>query len=379
MRKSIISFVLSLSLILSSFSFAEPIEEGVSAYLAGNTDTGEIIMDYNLDKPVAIASTTKIMTYLVVRDLISEGKGSLEDIVTISPEAAKIEGSTYNLKKGERIMVKELLESMMIVSANDSTYALAEYFGKSIPEFVSLMNSKAKELGLLNTVYYTVNGLENENKQENMMSAKELFILSSHLVNKYPDVLETTKKLEMNTPNRDFREANSNALLNRIEGLDGLKTGFTDKAGRCLVATGKSDKDSFRAISIVMGADSIESRDNKSEVIIKDLFNNYKENLIYNKDKVVAERYINDSKYVKIDMVPKEDFHVTSNGNVDMEIDVSPLDRVNIPIKAGETVGKMTVKYGNNTREVDLTVDKDVSRTKFFQLWFKGFLDSLNS
>lgn len=345
-------------------------------YISGSIDTGEVISENAPDKVVSIASTTKVMTYLVVRDLIAGGKGSLTENVLISRKAANTEGSTFNLKEGDEVSVALLLDSIMIVSANDSCVALAEHFAGSTEEFVKLMNEKAAELHMETAEFYTVNGLPSEDDKENKMTPRELFNLSAHVMRTYPDVLEVTKKEKLDVPERDFSEPNSNTLLGKLKGIDGLKTGFTDSAGRCLIATGKKSEDQYRIATVVMGTDSIERRDDLSLNLMKDMYDNYEKKLVYEKGKVLDRKPLNDSRFVNIDVAMKEDFYAFVKKDEQIKTEIMMMKEVKTPIKVGDTVGKLIVTYGSNRREVDLTSSEDVGRIKLVGLWIKGFIDS---
>lgn len=393
-----ISVALSLSLFTSGAAFAtvqevqapeaavENVTEEESAeivesapqevYITGSIETGEVISENAPDKLVSIASTTKIMTYLVVKDLIAEGKGTIEENVRISKNAADTEGSSFNLREGDEASVLLLLESIMIVSANDSCVALAEHFAGSTEEFVKLMNEKADELNLETAEFYTVNGLPAEDKKENKMTPRELFNLSAHVIKKYPEIIETTKKAELVVPERDYSEPNSNTLLGEVKGVDGLKTGFTDSAGRCLVATGKKSDDQDRMVTVVMGTDSMERRDGLSADLIRDIYDNYEKKLIYEKGKVIDTKPLNHSRFINIDLAMKDDFYAIVKKDEKIKTEVLMMKEVKAPIKVGDTVGKLIVTYGSNKREIDLTSKEDIGRFKLAQLWVKGFVNS---
>ena len=185
-------------------------------------------------------------------------------MIYIDEDTTKVKGSSLELKEGESFTVNELLEALMVVSANDATYALAKYVAGSEEAFVNMMNDKAKSLGLNNTIYFNSTGLP-EGEIQNMMSPRDIFILSRHIINKYPEILSLTTIPYIEIPSRGYKEQNTNPLLNEIIGVDGLKTGFTNKAGYCLVSTvnvhGTTNQDeNFRLIGIVMGTKNEDKR-----------------------------------------------------------------------------------------------------------------------
>ncbi|MDO5707335.1 MAG: D-alanyl-D-alanine carboxypeptidase family protein [Andreesenia angusta] len=374
--KRTFTFLLILCLSLNNIVLAAPFES-YKGVVAGNLDNDEIVINYNGDNPVPIASTTKIMTYLVIKDLIAEGRGSLDDTLVFDEESLEVEGSKLDLVKGSKVRAETLLESILISSANDSCLVLAKHFGESIPNFVRLMNSKAKELGLEKAIFYTPNGLADTEGNENTMTSEELFTLSSHVIKKYPEILEITSKKELIIKEYDIKLENTNNLLGDVKGVDGLKTGFTDNAGRCLIATGKKSEKSNRILSVIMGAESVEDRDQKTIDIIDSLYNEYSSKILFNKNKTVGKKKINDSKYVEIDLVPKEDVSIFIKDNEEYKSDILIMKNLSYPIKKGDIIGKLIIEYGDTKKEFDLTTNNDISRLKAIQLWFKGFFNSI--
>ena len=177
LAKIFVLFIL-LTLILSSTTFATVgIEDEVSAYLLGDYETGEILEEFNIYKPVQIASITKLMSYLIIMDEIQEGSISLDDVIYIDEDTTKIKGSSLNLEEGESFTVKELLDAVIVVSANDATYSLAKHVAGTEEDFVRMMNEKAKKIGLKSAIYFNSTGLPKGNNQ-NMMNSKDIFTLS---------------------------------------------------------------------------------------------------------------------------------------------------------------------------------------------------------
>ncbi len=399
-KKNIIAAGLSLCLALSPVSFfssnsnqeifinkvhaeaqeqaqEQPVPAPMITLSAGSSDTGQIVVSSEDTRPVAIASTTKLMTYLVIKDLVASGKGSMEDPVVFDAEAAQTEGSRLGINEGDAAKAGTLLESVLIISANDSCVALAKHFGGSVEGFVKLMNQKAQDLGLSTAVFYTPNGLEDPNGNENTMSAHDLFMLSSYILNTYPEILEITSKTELVIPEYNFKEPNTNALLTTVPGVDGLKTGFTDRAGRCLVATGKKDADSPRVVSVLMGAESIEQRDSMSKDIMITLMNEYSTRTLFHKDKVLGREYINDSKYVYADLVPMEDINVFMRNDEDFMAEIEVIRDLSYPIEKGDKVGKISITHGASKNEFDLTVKEKISFFSAAKMWITGFLENL--
>lgn len=217
------------------------IEKKTTASLIGDAKSGTLFVAENIDEPLSIASISKLMTYYLVKEKIAEGKLKMEDKVKISINASREEGSSLNLKAGEQISIKDLLDGLMVVSGNDSAVALAEVVAESESKFVTMMNEKAKELGLQNATFTNASGLT-KNGQDNKMSTRDIFTLSKAIIEKYPEVLEYAKTTVLEQPSRNFKKESTIPLVGQVEGVDGLKTGHTDEAGYCLVSTMKIKK-----------------------------------------------------------------------------------------------------------------------------------------
>lgn len=358
-------------------SLAEDLELNTNAVLGVDYSTGDIVYNYNGDEKIAIASTTKLMTYLVVKDEIAKGRSSLKDRVTVDSEVANTGGSSFLLREGEKVKVEDLLEGIMIVSGNDACLALAKHFGGSEAGFVEIMNQKATELGLDNTVFYTSNGLPDKDGNENTMTAKELYKLSAHILSKYPEIISTTEKSSLVIEERNFSGKNTNPLLGVVKGVDGLKTGYTDKAGRCLVATAEQ-QDGNRVIGIVMGADSEQSRLEKSKKLMETLINDYSRISLYLKEETVGERSIGSSKHQRIELYPVEDVEVFLKKDDDVpKQEVVMKSDIELPIEPGDVVGTLHLSYGDVEKDIDLTVKSKISRFKLIRIGISNFFKSL--
>ena len=278
-----ISKILSLCLLLIIFTntlvFADiNINDDIYGALLGD-EKGQILYDYNINQQLAIASISKLMTYTLLMDKVSEGQISLDDDVLISGHAAATEGSNFGIITGESLKVRTLIDGMLVVSGNDCATAIAEFVGKTEDNFVSMMNAKASELGLLSASFVNPHGLpiNDEDTGQNHMSVSDLYKLIRHIINTYPEVLEITKQAELVIPDRNYRKTATNPILGIIEGADGLKTGYTDKAGLCLVSTmpvvGKGQD--YRLIGIILGAKTHEDRINKTRDLLEYGKNNF--------------------------------------------------------------------------------------------------------
>lgn len=378
-----ITLILIFILLFSSVTFADSvgIEGEVSSYLLGDFETGKILEEYNIDKPLEVASITKLMTYLVVMEEIQSGNISLDDLVYIDEEVSNIRGSSFNLKEGEIFSVETLIESLLIVSANDSAVALAKHVAGDTNSFVKMMNDKAKELKLNATYYLNPTGFPEEQGQ-NMMSTMDIFVLSKYILEKYPQVLDITRKPCMDITDREFINENTNPLLGEIYGVDGLKTGFTNKAGHCLVSTaniaGREEENDLRFIGIVMGAETMDKRKELGKVLLEYGISNYKNKRMLNKDIPVDVFNISNGRKTEVEVYPSEDVYkiVKAGENIYRDIEID--EEIKLPLKAGDEVGKVTLYNDDEIiDEYPLEVREAVKKANFIIMigrYLKQFL-----
>jgi len=256
--------------------------------------TGRVLYSNNPDQPLPPASMSKIMSEYLIQEAVKQKKISWDDVVPVSEYAfyvAKIsDASGVYLNAGESFTVKQLYEAMAIVSANDATVLLAEKVAGSESNFVQMMNKKAVELGMTNTSFVTSTGLPaNElgpysvdtDQTENLMSARDSAILARALIRDFPDALEVSKvprfTFRAGSP-QELKKANYNWMLPGLnsfyEGVDGLKTGYTDAAKYCF--TGTAERDGMRLISVVMGTESNTKRFVETKKMFDYGFSNFK-------------------------------------------------------------------------------------------------------
>ena len=240
--------------------------QGVNSLLIGNGTTGDVYFDYCADKIVPIASTTKLMTYFVMMDAVTNGEITLDDDVNISDEARRLSESIDGLVSFEgvnTVPLSELVDAMLLPSCNECALAIAEHVSGSEEDFVIRMNEKAKELGLEYAEFYNSNGLPVYEKQllpakmQNHMTAKDMFVICSELVKKYPHIMNITSKKEEDCPTLGYTAKNTNALLYNMDEVKGLKTGTTNKSGACVTIVMPVEKDGVtnNLICVLFGAE----------------------------------------------------------------------------------------------------------------------------
>ncbi len=243
---------------------------GVNSVLVGDTTTGEVYYRYRSDTSYPIASTSKLMTCLLTMEAISSGQIHLDDQVTISEAVQALADSgdgVIPLKAEEQITVQELLLGALLPSSNECALCLAETIAGSEEAFVQMMNQKAQDLGLSQTVFFNSNGLPSftedfvPSKRQNSMSAEDMFSLVSYLLKVYPQITDITSMEEATLESLNLEVRNTNPLLHNMPEVTGLKTGTTNKAGACLVTSLTADDGSMEhdLVVVVLGTeDSIE-------------------------------------------------------------------------------------------------------------------------
>ncbi len=353
------------------------------SYILADYDTGQILEEYNIDETVEIASISKLMSYLVVMEEISKRNISLEDIVTIDKDTTRVKGSSFNLKVGEKFTIKELLEASIVVSGNDATYALAKYIGGNEENFVRMMNEEAKKIGLENAIFYNSTGLPIEEKDiQNRMTTREVFKLTQYIIRNYPDVLETAKIKSIELVSRNYFQRNTNPLLEEIKEVDGLKTGFTNKAGYCYVSTfnirGRATKTKdLRLIAIVMGAKELEKRNEMAKLLVEYGLNNYSHKIFLDNKITLRTLEFPKGDITKADIFAKSGFSKLVKNDENIVVNVNIDEDIKLPIKRNTKVGNATVKKdGEIIFQSDILIKEDVNKAKWYVLLGR-FLDRL--
>ena len=306
-----------LVLIITQPSQALALSVSAPSAILMDSETGQVLYEKNSHVQREMASTTKIMTYLLTMEAIDQGKISLNDRVTVSPKAAATKGSSYRLKAGDRLTVSELLSSMMIISANDSSVVLAEHVSGSLGAFVRQMNDRAKSLGLESAYFVNPNGMPLANQDQNKMSAKDLGILSQTVLNQYGDqLIRITSQKQFHGSYRSFSKKNTNRLLTTTSFTDGLKTGYTNRARHCLVSTtkvkGASDN---RFIAVILGGQSSNQRFADSQKMLEYGLNNFETQTVIKEGEVLGHTQIASGNYMPIELIAKESISILSPKN----------------------------------------------------------------
>ncbi|MCI5997642.1 MAG: D-alanyl-D-alanine carboxypeptidase [Peptoniphilaceae bacterium] len=383
LKRILFSFSLIFSMLFVGYTKSYAIfgiENKTKASLIGDVQSGGLFLSENIEEQLSIASISKLMNYFVVRDAIEEGKIKREDVVTISKASASEEGSSLDLLEGEKITINDLLDGLMVVSGNDAAHALAEAVSGSEEEFVKLMNNKAKEIGLEAAEFTNASGLT-KNSADNKMSTKDIFTMSKALIEKYPEVLEYSKKTVLEQPNRNYKRESTIPLVGEVNGVDGLKTGYTEEAGYCLVSTMKITKgqSEFRVIAILMGVNTKEER----AQYMKDMLNYVKENIstkkLVDSSTFVKRVTINSSTKGYVDIVPEKDVERITLKNINYEFETE-ISKIKLPLKKGDKVGEIRVKNSEKIVEtVNLIASDNYEKTGFLKRVGRFFMEILKT
>lgn len=328
MKKIILAVVILFSLLFSinvkAVTKENPDEalnliEGAKAGILIEQSSKEILFQKEMDRRLSPASMTKIMTLLLIYEAMENNQFNLDTMLTTSETAASMGGSQVYLKVGEKISVDEALKCVCVVSANDCAVLLAEEVSGSEEYFVRKMNEKAKSLGCNNTNFSDCTGLTSQN---HYTSAYDLAIISAELLTKYPEVIKYTTIKEdyiRKDTSSPFWLVNTNKMIGRVEGLNGLKTGYTSFSGYCITLS--MSKDDMNLISVVFGYDSFAKRNSESLELLKYGFSNYKLNKVVAKGDIL--QIVNHILYKDdIEVIALEDIYHLVKKNEELKYDI---------------------------------------------------------
>lgn len=306
-----------------------------------DAESGTVLYEKNSHEQRSAASITKIMTLSLVFDAIDDGRLKLDDMVSASAHAASMRGSYIWLKEGEMMSVDDLIKATVIMSANDAAVVLAEAVAGSETEFVSQMNEKAKKLGMNETVFKNCNGLDEDG---HVTSAYDVALMSRELI-RHEKVFDYTLIWMDYIRNGETQLVNTNKLIKTYNGITGLKTGTTTKAGSCISATAK--RDNFSLISVVLGASNTEQRFGDAASMLDFGFANW--SVILPEAPVVNEVEIKGGMQstVKTGTYKAPQILMKTSEATEIQSEVILNEEIAAPIKAGDVLGYITYKSGD--------------------------------
>lgn len=368
--------ILIIPLLTSVFVFGQSFvpdapELNLKSYILIEPNTNTVIAEFNSNSEIEPASMTKIMTAYVAADQIDNELISIDDEVLISEKAWRMEGSRMFIEAGKRVSVSDLLKGIIIQSGNDASVAIAEYVGGTERGFVDLMNAYAGSLNMNNTIFQNSTGLPAEN---HFSSAKDLAILTSHLIKKYPEIYSYYKEKQFTF--NEIKQLNRNKLLWRDDSSDGVKTGHTKAAGYCLVGSAK--RGDMRLITVVAGSDSDNNRFMASQRLLEYGFRFFATQKILNANQEYKQINIWGGVEKNLSLGVLEDISITlpRTSFKDLVVNYNYSNNIQAPIEIGQKIG--TLEILNNDEIVlstDLVALHNIKARGFFgRLWSKFVL-----
>ncbi|MGE5558008.1 MAG: D-alanyl-D-alanine carboxypeptidase family protein [Bacillota bacterium] len=343
--------------------------------------SGDVIFSKNPDKILPPASVTKIMTLLLVMEALDSGRIKTTDKIQASPEACRMGGSQIWLEPGEEMTVGELLKAVAIVSANDASYALAEYLHGSAEAFVQRMNERARELGMKHTYFANMTGLvpDKPGEKGNYTTAWDVAVMSRELL-KHPRILKWTGTWIDYLRGGESFLRNTNNLVRFYRGCDGLKTGFTAEAGFCLSAT--AQKKGVRLLAVVMKAPTSKIRNKEISRMLNYGFSLYYPWRVYRSLEPLGKLKIRRGIKTELGYGPKNDIIVPAKrdrrGMLDKEIRLS--HNLLAPVRRGSRVGEIILsRDGNVVAKADLVALEDVRKAGIIRLTFQFVLETMRN
>ena len=332
------------------------------SYILMDADTGRVLAERDSDRPLPPASLTKIMTSFVAAAELAAGRVALADEVPISVKAWRTGGSKMFVREGTNVALEDLLRGIVIQSGNDASVAVAEFIGGDEDGFANMMNAYAEELGLANSRFVNATGLPDDG---HYASARDLAVLSAALIARYPE--HYAMYSERAFKYGEIEQPNRNRLLWRDRSVDGVKTGLTDAAGYCLVASAL--RDGMRLMVTVMGADSNDQRFQDAQKLLAYGFRYFERQRLYDAGEVVASATVWYGVADAVEAQVQESVRITMPRGryADLAARVEMPKEVEAPIAEGQRLGAVHVALdGETLAEVPLVATASVPEAGFF-------------
>ncbi len=332
--------LLFLLCVFSSNTFAvilpAPPDINAVSYLVKDFNSGQVLAEKDIDKVVEPASLTKMMTTYIVSNELEEGNINMDDMVRVSEKAWRMEGSRMFIEVGKEVSVEDLLKGVIIQSGNDASVALAEHIAGTEEVFAAIMNQYAARLGMSNSNFVNSTGLPDPN---HYTTARDLAILAEAIIRDHPEIYEwhSIKEFTFN----GIKQPNRNLLLWRDDSVDGIKTGHTENAGFCLVASAK--RDDMRVISVVMGTEGMESRARASSSLFGYAFRFFETHKYYSQSDRVTSSPVWKGETDEVALGIADDLWLTiprgQLKNIQPMVEMNPT--INAPIEINTVLGNV--------------------------------------
>ncbi|MCP4188304.1 MAG: D-alanyl-D-alanine carboxypeptidase [Gammaproteobacteria bacterium] len=336
---SLFLYLFSLNLLAAAKPIPAPPSLKAESYYLVDFESGRVLAEKEPDKHVEPASITKLMTAYLVDKAIADGDIALDEMVTISEKAWRMKGSKMFVEVGKQIAVEDLMKGLIIQSGNDATVALAEHIAGSESAFVGYMNHQAQILGMVNTNFENSTGWPSS---KHYSTARDIAILTAAAIRDYPDTYRYYREKEYTF--NDIRQFNRNRLLWRDDTVDGVKTGHTEAAGYCLVASAvQSD---MRLISVVLGTRSDKSRTSSSQSLLNYGFRFFETHKLYRANEVLKTARLWYGEQEQVTMGIGRDIYITiprgRYKDLDASMDIE--SQISAPISQGQELGQVNIK-----------------------------------
>jgi len=346
--RSLLLILLSIALFQTALAapriIPAPPQLATEGHILLDAATGTVIIEENAEMRLPPASLTKIMTSYIIASEIQQGRISLDDLVPISVKAWKMEGSRMFIREGTEVKVSDLIRGIVIQSGNDASVAMAEFIAGDEDAFADVMNQVAQKLGMTRTQFKNATGLPDEG---HYTTAKDLSILARALIRDFPEHYKVYKEKYFSY--NDIRQANRNSLLWRDDAVDGMKTGHTQAAGFCLVAS--AEKKDMRLVSVVMGATSERSRSTESQKLINYGFRYFESVKLYDGleslRRVKVWGGLHESLDVGIEAPARLTIPTGARGALAAEVTLDPV--IKAPVSQGQTLGLLRISLEGET------------------------------
>ncbi|MBC8016868.1 MAG: D-alanyl-D-alanine carboxypeptidase [Sporomusaceae bacterium] len=360
-QKKVITLFIAASLFVTNLAFAAPNPPNIVAKSAIVIDaaTGKVLYSKNAEEKRYPASTTKIMSLIVALE-----HSNLDEMVTTSRNASGTEGSTLWLAEGEKLKMLDVLYGIMLVSGNDATVAVAEHISGSVEKFAQLMTDKAHTIGANDTNFTNSNGLPDPN---HFSTAHDLARITAYGYKKplFTEIISTKNKvIPWAGKDHDRDLYNENRMLWLYEGGNGVKTGYTDAAGRCLVSGAK--RNGIQLITVVLDSDTMWD---DSIALLNFGFTQVKPEAIFNQDDILKTIRVANGKYDAVKLIASTNLVIPVSGNNKEEFStvIDSPNKVEAPVVKGQKLGQAKIFYKNTEiATVDLLANENIERKSFF-------------
>ncbi len=332
------------------------------AFLLVDLLSGTVLAEKNADQRIEPASLTKLMTAYLVFEALYQKRLSMGQKLTVSEEAWRKAGSRMFLDPGSEVTVEDLLKGLIVQSGNDAAIVLAEAVAGSETQFVDMMNREAQRLGLVNTKFANATGLPDP---QHYSSARDLVTIASLIISRFPEHFTFYSLREFTYNN--IAQYNRNKLLGRDPHVDGMKTGFTESAGFCLIATARRDQ--RRLISVVIDAGSDRARTSESQKLLNYGFEKFETYKLYGKGETVQEIPVWKGSDDRLPAGFPEDFFVTVPTGLwqQLQAEMESMQPLLAPVRAGQSIGMLRLTFdGNPYGEYPLVALKSVGVANIF-------------